>query len=282
MTGHEAIWYVILYDEQRGPLTEARVREYLREGTLAGSDLIWRPGFSDWRPISEIDYFRQPPKQTSMRALVPSRAPARSPPQFVDEGDKTNSPPAGEKWSVWKSANIGLVVSALTLALQIGTGRGFSLASYAHTASVATITALTSQILGVPLFFALIAVVRNLLYRRQSKSTASAIWGALSFVMLLVGIVVALVGYGKVFFSNTEMISGEAREIFIADGYRACAQKQRSLRQNIADAQIDKYCTCVSEKVADSTTYQQLGAELDGSALSDLKQKVEAAGYSCR
>jgi hypothetical protein len=40
--------------------------------------------------------------------------------------------------------------------------------------------------------------------------------------------------------------------------------------------------TCTGEKIADNTTYKQLGAELDASALADLKQKVEAAGYACR
>jgi hypothetical protein len=88
--------------------------------------------------------------------------------------------------------------------------------------------------------------------------------------------------YGEVVFSSTETISGEARKAFIANWSRECVQKQRSLSQNLTEAQIDKYCTCTGEKIADNTTYKQLGAELDASALADLKQKVEAAGYACR
>jgi hypothetical protein len=57
-----------------------------------------------------------------------------------------------------------------------------------------------------------------------------------------------------------------------ADGSRACFQKQRSLGQNLTKAEIDKYCICVSEKIADKTTYKQLGIEPDASALADLKQ----------
>jgi hypothetical protein len=88
--------------------------------------------------------------------------------------------------------------------------------------------------------------------------------------------------YGEVFFSSTETISGETRKTMIADFYRECIQKQRSFGQNVTEAQITKYCTCTSEKIADNTTYKQLGTELDAGALADLKQKVEAAGYACR
>jgi hypothetical protein len=88
--------------------------------------------------------------------------------------------------------------------------------------------------------------------------------------------------YGEIVFSSTETISGEARKQFIADVSGTCVQKQRSLGQNVTQAQIDKYCACTSEKMADSTTYKQLGTELNASALADLKQRAEAAYYACR
>jgi len=68
---------------------------------------------------------------------------------------------------------------------QIGSGRGFELADYAHTASGATIGGLIGQILGVPLIFVAIAAVRNLLNRQQPKSGASVVRGALTFAALL-------------------------------------------------------------------------------------------------
>lgn len=282
MAGQEAIWHVIIDGKEQGPLTKAQVLEYLRHGMLAGSDLIWRPGFPDWKSVSQIGDFWQPPKRTSIRPSVQSRTLVQSAPEHVPEPDRIDAPSAGEKWSVWKSANVGLLVSAFILLLQIGTGRGFELANYAHTASAATVSNLIGRILGVPLIFVFIAVVRNLLNRRQPKSSASAARGALIFVALLVCILGALMIYGEVFFSSTETISGEYRKTFVADWYRACVQKQRSLGQNVTEAQIDKYCTCVNEKIADSTTYKQLGTAPDASALADLKQKVEAAGYTCR
>jgi hypothetical protein len=92
----------------------------------------------------------------------------------------------------------------------------------------------------------------------------------------------ALIGYGETFFSSNETISGETRKTFIADASRSCVQKQRSLGQNVTEAQIDTYCACTSEKMADSTTYKQLGTELGASELNELKQKIEAASYACR
>ena len=166
--------------------------------------------------------------------------------------------------------------------LQIGTGQGFELANYAHTASAETITNLIGRILAAPLIFVLLVVVVNLVDRRRRKSSASAARGALRFVALLVCILGALMLYGKVVFSSTETISGEARKTFIGGMSRTCKQRQRSLAQNITETQIDKYCTCVSEKIADSTTYKQLGTDPDARALADLKQKAEAAGYACR
>jgi hypothetical protein len=106
--------------------------------------------------------------------------------------------------------------------------------------------------------------------------------GAIAFAALLLCLSGALVVYGEVFFSSTEIISGEARSTFVADASYPCIQKQRSLGLNVTEAQIDKYCSCVSEKIANNTTYKQLGTDADARALADLKQKLEAAGNACR
>jgi hypothetical protein len=200
-------------------------------------------------------------------------------PEHVAEGGE---PARGTKWSLWKSANIGILVGALTLVVQVVSGRGFELADYAHTGSAATISSLIGQILGAPLIFVVVAAARNLVYRRRPKSSASAARGALTFVALLACILGALKVYGEVVFSSTEMIGGETRKAFIADTSRACVQKQRASGAGVTEAQIEKYCGCLSEKMADSTTYQQLGTEPDANALADLRKKTEAAGYACR
>lgn len=188
----------------------------------------------------------------------------------------------GKKWSLWRSANIGLGLSTLTLLLQIGNGRGFELASYADTRSAETISFLGGQILAAPLLFILIAFGRNIIHRRQPPSNKSAVWGAITFAALLAGIFTALFIYGVFFFSRTEAISGEFRKVFIADFQLGCVQKQASISQAVTEDQVRTYCACVSERMADATTYKQAGTELDANALGELRQKTEAIGYACR
>jgi GYF domain 2 len=282
MASQEAIWHVLIDGKEQGPLTKAQVLECLTHGMLAGEDRIWRPGFPDWKSVSEIGDFWRPPKRPVTGVSAQLRTLVQSAPEQVAEPVRIDGRPTDKKWSLWKSANRGLLVSALVLLAQIGNGRGFELANYAHTASAATVGNLVGQIFGAPLLFVSIAVVRNLLNRRLPKSSASTARGALIFVALLVCIVGALWVYGEIFFSSNDTISGEARKTFIANAHHACVQKQRSLGQNVTEAQIDKYCICGSEKIADSTTYKQLGTEPDASAHADLKQKIEAAGRACR
>lgn len=277
MAGQEAIWHVLIDDRQRGPLTKVEVLEHLNDGLLSASNFVWRPGFSDWKLVSEISEFWQSPPP-----IPQSRTSVQSGPEQAHEHDGIDVPSARRKWSLWKSANIGLLVSVLTLLLQIGNGRGFELANYAHSASTETISGLVGQVLGAPLIFVLIAVARNLLNRQQPKSSVNALWGALTFTALFAAIVGGLVVYGEIFFSSTEAISGEARKFAVAAMHGGCVRKQQSLGQNVTEAQIDTYCTCASEKLAEGTTYEQLGRRLDVSATADLKQKAEAVGYACR
>jgi hypothetical protein len=278
--GGEAIWHVIIDDRQEGPLTAAEIHEYHPAGRLSGSDLIWRPGLSDWKEVSELDEFRQPPKRAPLRE--PARAGTPPAPAEIRSQPDRDEPSAGGKWSLWRSANIGLLFSALTLVIQIAGGRGFVLANYAHTASAETISFLVGQIVAAPLIFVFIAFLRNLLNRRRPKSKASVALGAITFVALFLCLSGALFLYGEVFFSRNEIISGEARSTFIADASYPCIQKQRSADPNATQAQIDKYCACVSEKIASSTTYKQLGTAADAAALAKLKQRLEAAGNACR
>ncbi|MGO4440605.1 hypothetical protein [Rhizobium sp. RAF56] len=195
--------------------------------------------------------------------------------------ETTSERQVGKKWSLWKSANIGLVLSGVTLLLQILNGRGYDLADYAHTPTGGTIGALLGQILAAPLIFVFIALVRNLFNRRQSASSASPVRGALIFIALFVGILAALFVCGEYYFSRAEVISGEARTTFVTGVQRSCVQKQASLNQAVTQEQINAYCGCVAGKMADITTYKQLGSELDPSALNDLRQKTEAIANTC-
>lgn len=271
MSEQTAIWHAAIANKRLGPLTEGEVLAFLREGQLTANDLLWRPGFSEWKKVSEVSEFSQPP---------PRKQPLPSSSELPLAAEAALSP--GTKWSLWKAANIGLLVTAAVLLLQIGTGQGFELADFAHSANAETIGYLVGRVLSVPVLFVLIAVVRNLLNWRKPASPASAVRGTLTFIVLLVGIFGALVVYGASQFSSAEIIRGEARNSFVAGVRQACVRKQRSLGQNVTDSQIDKYCTCTGEYVADRTTYKQIGTAPDAAALAEMKQTAEAAGNACR
>lgn len=268
MTQDNAIWHVLIEGVREGPLTKSQVFEFLRGGTLSGEDLIWCPGFPDWKAVSDVDELWQPPQVTAG-----TKVPVQPPPLTGLKAEK-------RKLSLWKSASIGLAVSGLTLVLQVANGRGFELANYAHTRSAETISGLIGQTLAAPLIFVLIALAVNT--RRKSKSNVNTTAWASAFTALIVGVFGVLFVYGEIFFTSDDAIAGEARKSFVANFGSSCARKQRSISQAATESQIQTYCTCVSGKVADATTYRQIGNEPDARALADLKQRVEAAGFSCR
>jgi GYF domain 2 len=276
----DAVWHVIIGAKQEGPLTEGKIFEYLASGVLTGDDLIWRQGFVDWKQVSEIEELQPRPRQGSLRRSAHAPAPVLAASELRHQPDQ-DEPSDGTKWSLWKSANIGLLFSGVTLLAQVADGHGFELANDAYTASAATISLLIGHILALPLIFVSVAFVRNLLNRRQPKSKARPVRGAIIFVALFICLLGGLIAYGEIVFSSTDIISGEARSSFVADASAPCIQRQRSLGQGVAEDQIEKYCRCVSEKIADDTTYKQLGSEADATGLADLKQRLEAAGNAC-
>jgi uncharacterized integral membrane protein len=228
--------------------------------------------FARWKSASGVEQLPPERMSTAVAVQIPPQA-------HVEEGrEPETASAAGGKSSLWRSASIGLLFSAFIIILQVGNGQGFELASSAHTASLATIIALFIRVLTAPLIFVLVAVARNLVNRRQKKSSASALLGALTFAMLFALILGGLVVYGAVFFSSEEAISGESRKAFVADNFHLCVQKQRSLFQDVTEAEINQYCSCVGKKMADGTTYRQL--ELHASAPANLK-RAEAAGLAC-
>ncbi len=278
------IWHVIIDGEQRGPLSRDQVLEYLHDGRLVGTDLVWRPGFTDWKPISELAEFWQPPTRGPRPPPLPAEQ-LRS----TDRSDAVATPRIRtgheKKASLWKAANMGLILSWLTLVLQIANGRGFELANYAQTASVSTISELAGQVLGGPLLFVIVAVIVNIFKRRLPKSDASAGRQSAVFVTMLAGTGIALALYGQWFFSSDENISGATRDFMMATMQPACVKRQTSLKQDSkpSDEQISKYCQCSSSYMADNTTYKGVMRDLNTpDGLAHLKQQAEAAGQQCR
>ena len=74
-------WYIARDGKQHGPLSDVEMRTFVAQGHLKPTDLIWRPGFADWRPAPAVFPFQSPePVVTAphIAATRPSVAPART------------------------------------------------------------------------------------------------------------------------------------------------------------------------------------------------------------
>lgn len=85
MTGQQADiqWYIARDGKQHGPLSDVEMRTFVAQGHLKPTDLIWRPGFADWRPAPAVFPFQQQPE--------PPGAPRPGP---VTQGRAPNPNPA--------------------------------------------------------------------------------------------------------------------------------------------------------------------------------------------
>jgi GYF domain 2 len=46
----ETQWYLAREGKQHGPISEAELTKFIEQGHLQPNDLVWRDGFTDWRP----------------------------------------------------------------------------------------------------------------------------------------------------------------------------------------------------------------------------------------
>jgi predicted Zn finger-like uncharacterized protein len=67
--GDEAVWHVVINQDQVGPMTAVEVRQRFSSGEIDAETYVWREGFADWMPLAQVDTFA---------ALAASPAPASS------------------------------------------------------------------------------------------------------------------------------------------------------------------------------------------------------------
>jgi hypothetical protein len=101
MTGQQADiqWYIAREGKQHGPLSDVEMRTFVAQGHLKPTDLIWRPGFADWRPAPAVFPFQQPepapatPRPTTQgRRPEPARGPVPPPATTAAASEHTFEP----------------------------------------------------------------------------------------------------------------------------------------------------------------------------------------------
>ncbi len=55
--GDDAVWHLVINQDQVGPLTVAEVQQRFASGEVDGETFTWREGFADWLPLSQVDAF---------------------------------------------------------------------------------------------------------------------------------------------------------------------------------------------------------------------------------
>jgi predicted Zn finger-like uncharacterized protein len=67
--GDEAVWHVVINQDQVGPMTAVDVKQRFAGGEIDSETYVWREGFADWMPLAQVDAFA---------ALAASPPPPRS------------------------------------------------------------------------------------------------------------------------------------------------------------------------------------------------------------
>jgi len=47
-------WYLARNNQQHGPITDAELAKFIKDGHLLPDDLLWREGFANWQPASVV------------------------------------------------------------------------------------------------------------------------------------------------------------------------------------------------------------------------------------
>ena len=53
----EAVWHVVINQDQVGPMTPAEVQQRFAAGEIDAETYTWREGFADWLPLAQVDVF---------------------------------------------------------------------------------------------------------------------------------------------------------------------------------------------------------------------------------
>ncbi|MFV0297455.1 MAG: GYF domain-containing protein, partial [Hyphomicrobiaceae bacterium] len=65
-------WYIAREGQQHGPISDAEMRLFVDNGHLKPGDLVWRPGFADWRPAASVFQSSSAPAPQQQAAPQPA------------------------------------------------------------------------------------------------------------------------------------------------------------------------------------------------------------------
>lgn len=93
MTGSNAEieWYIARDGQQHGPLSDAEMRLFVESGHLKATDLLWRVGFTDWRPAPLV-FPPRAPAEPQARTQPPAAAQQAQQPTTASQAQPAQQP----------------------------------------------------------------------------------------------------------------------------------------------------------------------------------------------
>lgn len=81
------MWYYSKNGMQLGPLSQEELASKAKGGEIQASDLIWREGMTDWKPLAQVPEFQGLVSQSTPPAIgmgsVPNHQPVAYPPGYA-------------------------------------------------------------------------------------------------------------------------------------------------------------------------------------------------------
>jgi len=97
------------------------MRTFVAHGHLKPTDLIWRPGFADWRPAPAVFPFKGP-EPTSQRLATKRPEPARVPPQSAEQSFEPKRIRVAKTSPERERRPLGLVLGVALVVLLLAAG----------------------------------------------------------------------------------------------------------------------------------------------------------------
>ena len=85
-TTEENVWYLARDGKQHGPLTHLEMTKLVELGHLRTADLVWRPGFDNWRPAPTVFDFAPAPPPPQPAVTTPQASTAMRPASAPSDG----------------------------------------------------------------------------------------------------------------------------------------------------------------------------------------------------
>ena len=134
-------WWYALGDARIGPVSADEVRQRFQADGFSRNALVWREGFANWRRPYHVPEFRP---------LPPPPPPAPPPAKR-----------AARRWSLWLAALIGFALTLASVTIVNLRDGGQQAMQWLHARPVESVGYLAGLLLGIPLIFVLVMLIRN-------------------------------------------------------------------------------------------------------------------------